>query len=102
MTAHATNEAWGPSSPEWLSLQQGAAFYGVSVDTLRRRISAGKLRASRFGVRLIRVRVDDLDQLFRAIPTGEQRLGGFKSRVARRVAPIPATGHRSNQGSKRL
>ena len=71
----ATTGPWGRPSPEWLSLQQAAAFYGVSVDTLRRRISAGKLRASRFGVRLIRVRVDDLEKLFRAIPTGEQRNG---------------------------
>ena len=45
--------------PEWLSLHQAAAVYGVSVDTLRRRIASGKLRASRFGVRLIRVRVED-------------------------------------------
>ena len=45
--------------PEWLSLQLAAAVYGVSVDMLRRRIASGKLRASRFGVRLIRVRVED-------------------------------------------
>jgi excisionase family DNA binding protein len=44
-----------PPAPEWLSLQQAAVIYGVSVDTLRRRISDVKLPASRFGVRLIRV-----------------------------------------------
>ena len=63
--------AWGQPVPEWLSLQQAAAVYGVSVDTLRRRIASGKLRASRFGVRLIRVRVEDLDRLFRPIPMGD-------------------------------
>ena len=57
--------------PEWLSLQQAALFYGVSVDTLRRRISAGRLPAARFGVRLIRVRVEDLERLFRPIPVGD-------------------------------
>lgn len=72
MSVHATPAGWGQPLPEWLSLQQAAAFYGVSVDTLRRRIAAGKLRASRFGVRLIRVRMEDLDQLFRTIPTGDE------------------------------
>jgi excisionase family DNA binding protein len=62
-----SSASWNP--PEWLSLQQAAAIYGVSVDTLRRRIAHGRLPASRFGVRLIRVRTADLDQLFRPIPT---------------------------------
>ena len=84
MSVHATPAGWGQPLPEWLSLQQAAAFYGVSVDTLRRRIAAGKLRASRFGVRLIRVRAEDLDKLFRAIPTGDDL-------AARRT---PGTGRR--------
>ena len=54
------------------SLQQAAVIYGVSVDTLRRRISAGKLPASRFGARLIRVRVQDLERLYRPNPIGDQ------------------------------
>lgn len=61
---------WGQPLPEWLSLQQAAAVYGVSVDTLRRRVAAGELPASRFGERLIRIRVDDLDRMFRPIPIG--------------------------------
>lgn len=61
---------WNQPLPEWLSLQQAAALYGVSVDTLRRRIAAGRLPASRFGVRLIRVRSADVERLFRAIPIG--------------------------------
>lgn len=62
--------SWNQPSPEWLSLQQVAALYGASVDTLRRRIAAGRLPASRFGERLIRIRAEDLDRLFRAILTG--------------------------------
>jgi excisionase family DNA binding protein len=69
MTSYAARPAVNPPTPEWLSLQQAAAIYGVSVDTLRRRISTGKLPASRFGVRLIRVRIEDLDRLYRPIPT---------------------------------
>jgi len=72
MAVYATHPAWNPPAPEWLSLQQAATIYGVSVDTLRRRISAGKLPAARFGVRLIRVRVEDLDRLYRPIPIGDE------------------------------
>ena len=72
MAVYATHPAWGQPAPEWLSLQQAATIYGVSVDTLRRRIAAGKLPASRFGVRLIRVRVEDLDRLYRPIPIGDE------------------------------
>jgi excisionase family DNA binding protein len=68
MPIHATRPAQNPPTREWLSLQEAALIYDVSVDTLRRHISTGKLPASRFGVRLIRVRVEDLDKLFRRIP----------------------------------
>jgi hypothetical protein len=33
MAVYATHPAWGQPAPEWLSLQQAAAIYGVSVDT---------------------------------------------------------------------
>lgn len=71
MAIPANHEAWGQPVPEWLSLQQAALLFGVSVDTLRRRIAAGRLPASRFGARLIRVRVKDLERLHRPIPTGD-------------------------------
>lgn len=57
---------------EWVSLQQAAQLVGVSVDTLRRRIRAGKLPAYRFGERLIKIRVEDLDNLVRPIPLGNR------------------------------
>lgn len=69
MAVYGIPATWGQPTPEWLSLQQAAAIYGVSVDTLRRRIRHGQLPASRFGKRLIRVRTQDLDRLFHTIPT---------------------------------
>jgi len=33
MAVYATHPAWGQPAPEWLSLQQAATIYGVSVDT---------------------------------------------------------------------
>lgn len=51
--------------PQWLSLQQAAATYGVSTDTLRRRVASGDLPAFRCGRRIIRVRAEDLSLLFR-------------------------------------
>ena len=71
MAAYGIPAVWGQPTPEWLSLQQAAALYGVSVDTLRRRIASGELPASRFGERLIRVRSEDLDRLYRPIPVGQ-------------------------------
>ena len=59
-------------APEWVSLQQAAGLHGVSVDTLRRRIREGRLPAYRFGDRLIKVRIEDLENLFRPIPVGQQ------------------------------
>lgn len=66
-----------PSSEQptrWLSLQQAAQLYNVSVDTLRRRIAAGVLPASRCGARLIRVRAADLESVLRPIMVGQRRL----------------------------
>ena len=61
-----------PRGQEWVSLQEAAALYCISVDTVRRRISSGDLPASRCGRRIVRVRVDDLDRLFRPIPVGRR------------------------------
>ena len=63
---------WSQPTPEWVSLQQAALIYGISVDTLRRRIATGVLPASRIGARIIRVRIEDLDRVCRPI-TVEQR-----------------------------
>lgn len=54
---------------ERVSIQAAAKAFGVSVDTVRRRISDGSLPAYRLGKRLIRVSVRDLDLMFSRIPT---------------------------------
>ncbi len=64
---------WSQPVPEWLSLQQAAQLLGVSVDTIRRRIAAGVLPASRCGARLIRVRAADLESVLRPIAIGQRK-----------------------------
>ena len=71
MAAYGIPAVWGQPTPEWLSLQQAALAYGVSVDTLRRRIATGALPASRIGARLIRVRIADLDEVCHPIRVDE-------------------------------
>ncbi|MEL4358382.1 MULTISPECIES: excisionase family DNA-binding protein [unclassified Luteococcus] len=55
--------------PVFMSPQEAAVYAGCSVDTIRRRISDGSLPASRLGKRLIRLDKNDLDKLFRPIPS---------------------------------
>jgi excisionase family DNA binding protein len=69
MSTYSTRPAVNPPTREWLSLQEAATICGISVDTLRRRISTGRLPASRFGAKLIRVRITDLEELSRPVPT---------------------------------
>ncbi|MGD7707014.1 helix-turn-helix transcriptional regulator [Microlunatus sp. Y2014] len=54
-----------------VSPKQAAAEYGVSVDTIRRRISAGEVTGYRFGKRLIRVDLNELDAILRPIPSAK-------------------------------
>jgi len=67
MTLSTPRPASNTPDPEWLSLQKAALIYDISVDTLRRHIASGRLPASRFGARLIRVRIADLEQLYRPV-----------------------------------
>ena len=50
-------------------LDAAAELLGVSTSTVRRRITDGQLRAFRTGKRLIRIRLQDLDDLLREIPS---------------------------------
>ena len=54
------------------SLTHAAERTSVSVKTLRRRISAGQLRAYRYGPKIIRLDPRDVDQLMRAVPNARQ------------------------------
>lgn len=53
-----------PDSP-WISLGDAAIELGVSIDTLKRRISCGSLPAYRNGQRIIRLRVSDIERFLR-------------------------------------
>lgn len=55
-------------SAEYLTLQEAADRYHVSVMTLRRRIRSGALPAVHSGARLIRIPSDALAQLFTPVP----------------------------------
>lgn len=60
------------AKPEYISLQEAAVIYSVSVDLLRQRIAAGELPAVHAGPRLIRVRLEDLKRVFRPVPSAER------------------------------
>ena len=57
-----------PLSRDWKSPQDAAAYAGVCVKTIRRRILDGSLPAHRMGPRLLRIDRADLDWLFRPVP----------------------------------
>ncbi len=50
-----------PVSPEWLTIEQAAAWLQVSTKTIRRYIEAGSLPAVNLGGRAIRIRRQDLE-----------------------------------------
>jgi excisionase family DNA binding protein len=54
-------------SPKWCSIQDAAEHFGVSVWTVRRYISAGRIHAERIGPKMIRVDVASLNQLGRSL-----------------------------------
>lgn len=55
-----------------LSSIPGAADYAaVSTKTIRRRIADGSLTGYRFGTRVIRVDLNELDELLRPIPSAK-------------------------------
>lgn len=60
------------SNPTRISPQTAADRWDVSVDTIRRLISAGKITGYRLNRRIIRVDVNEVDACFREIPTARQ------------------------------
>jgi excisionase family DNA binding protein len=50
------------------SIDQAARLVGVSSRTIRRRIADGSLTGYRFGPRVIRVDLDEVDSLLKRIP----------------------------------
>lgn len=53
----------------YVSLAEAAALFGVSAETLRRRISEGVLPANKGGYNLIRVLLSNVAKLFPPMPT---------------------------------
>jgi excisionase family DNA binding protein len=54
-------------SPEWVTVQEAADLKKISVWTLRRYITQGRIQAERIGPRLIRVNLASLENLGRPI-----------------------------------
>lgn len=54
-----------------MTLEEAANRYGITATSVRRWISNGRVRAYRFGPRLIRVEVSDLEAMFTPIGPGE-------------------------------
>ncbi|MDR2929894.1 MAG: excisionase family DNA-binding protein [Propionibacteriaceae bacterium] len=62
----------------WLTLKDAAHYTGASMDTLRRRISDGQLRAYRVGrSHMVRLKTSDLDALMKPIPTVRRQAVGL-------------------------
>ena len=58
-----TNPIQNPHPPrQLLSTPQAAAYLGVSVNTIRKYLAEGKIRARRVGVKLIKFDPADLDE----------------------------------------
>ena len=53
----------------FVSQEDAAARWGVSVNTIRRLIAAGKITGYRLNGRIIRVDVAEVDAAFKPIPT---------------------------------
>lgn len=61
----------GKSSQNLASLPDAAELYGVHAHTLRRWIAAGRITGYRFGPRMLRVDLDELDGMLRPLATAK-------------------------------
>lgn len=60
--------------PRWATPDETAAYLKVCTKTVRRMIAAGELPAYRRGPRLIRINLNDVDDVMRPIPAGGGRI----------------------------
>jgi excisionase family DNA binding protein len=56
------------TSRRLITMREACERVSVSDDTIRRRIAAGQLTGYKFGPRILRIDVDELDACFRPIP----------------------------------
>lgn len=54
----------------WVPIDQAAEHFSFSPDTVRRMISRGEIEGRRFGPRLIRVRLDEIENAGRPLCVG--------------------------------
>ena len=54
------------------SIPKAAEIYGVHHSTLRRYVSAGRITGYRFGPRMLRVDLDEIDALLRPLATAKR------------------------------
>lgn len=59
------------TQPKWVSVMQAAYIYSVHPNTIRNLIRDGKLKASRLGRNIIRISMDDLNDVFTPVKGGE-------------------------------
>jgi excisionase family DNA binding protein len=57
----------------WGSIDRAALIGSVSTRTIRRRIADGSITGYRFGPRVIRVDLDEVDALFKRMPAADRR-----------------------------
>ncbi len=62
----------GIQDDAWCTVQTAAEHLAVSTKTIRRLIADGMLPAERIGLRLIRIRITDLEQIGRPIQPPSQ------------------------------
>ncbi len=63
------------TSPKFASLAAAAEIVGVSAKSIRRYIDAGHITGYRVGPRMIRVNINELQDLLAPIPTADINSG---------------------------
>ncbi|EHK84255.1 DNA binding domain-containing protein [Rhodococcus pyridinivorans AK37] len=63
----------GKTSRRLVSIPESAKYAGVCTKTIRRRISDGSITGYRFGPRLIRVDLNEIDDMLRPMASAGDR-----------------------------
>ncbi len=58
-----------PRTRRWASINDAAEYVGVNTKTLRRMMARGEITGYRFGDRLLRFDLNELDAANRPVPT---------------------------------
>jgi excisionase family DNA binding protein len=61
-----------PRRKRLASIQKGEDYSGLSSKTLRRYIAAGRIHGYRLGPKLLRIDLNELDDLLKPIPTADR------------------------------